>query len=223
MKTAALLLAAGRGERLGEQVPKAFLELGEQALLAHAAAAVEECPAIDAFVVAAPAGWERAAAELVAGSPKLLRVVTGGETRMASVRRAVEALPAEFDAVVCHDVARPLAGPKLFAAAVEALAAADGVVPVVPIVDTVKRVRDMAVTETIDREGLAAAQTPQAFRRVALEAAHASAPDQSATDDAVLVERAGGTIRAIPGDPLNLKITTPDDLWIATALLGRHG
>ena len=142
---------------------------------------------------------------------------------MASVRRAVEALPAEFDAVVCHDVARPLAGPKLFAAAVEALAGADGVVPVVPIVDTVKRVRDMAVTETIDREGLAAAQTPQAFRRVALEAAHASAPDQSATDDAVLVERAGGTIRAIPGDPLNLKITTPDDLWIATALLGRHG
>jgi 2-C-methyl-D-erythritol 4-phosphate cytidylyltransferase len=221
MRAAAVLLAAGRGERLGEDVPKAFVELGGKSLLAHAVAAVEGCPEIDGFVIAVPDGWTAAARQLCSSADKLIDVVTGGETRAGSVRVALRAVPRDFDAVVCHDVARPLAGPKLFSAALAALSDADAVVPVLPIADTVKRVDGEAVIETIDRTGLAAAQTPQAFRRLVLEAAHADAVD--ATDDAALVERTGGRVIAIAGDPLNLKVTTPDDMRIAAALLGRHG
>ncbi|HEV3474039.1 MAG TPA: 2-C-methyl-D-erythritol 4-phosphate cytidylyltransferase [Actinomycetota bacterium] len=223
MKAGALLLAAGRGERLGADVPKAFLEIGGRTLLAYAVGAIEDCPEVDGFVVAVPVGRERLARDLCSGSGKLLDVVTGGDTRTASTRRALEALPAEFDAVVCHDVARPLTGPKIFSAVLGALADADGVVPVVPIADTVKRVRDGVVTETVDRAGLSAVQTPQAFRREALEDAHARVPDEQATDDAVLVERAGGKVIAVAGDPTNIKVTTPDDVSVAAALLGRHG
>lgn len=216
-----MLLAAGRGERLGEDIPKAFIELGGKSLLAHAVAAVEACPEIDGFVVAVPSGWASRAREQCSAAGKLIDVVTGGETRADSVRRALKAVPGDFDALVCHDVARPLAGPKLFSAVLSPLPDADAVVPVVPIADTIKRVQGEVVTETVDRTGLAAAQTPQAFRRSALEAGHADAVDS--TDDAVLVERAGGKVVAIPGDPANMKLTTPDDVRIAAVLLGRHG
>ena len=221
MRAAALLLAGGRGERLGEDLPKAFVEFGGRSLLAHAVAAVDGCPEIDGFVVAAPGGWLPAAREACSASGKLIDVVEGGETRAGSVRRALEALPKEFDAVICHDVARPLAGPKLFSAVLAALPEGDAVVPVVPIADTLKRTRGEAVLETVDRTGLAAAQTPEAFRRSVLEAAHAGGAE--ATDDAALVERAGGKVVAIPGDPANIKLTTPEDIRIAAALLGRHG
>jgi 2-C-methyl-D-erythritol 4-phosphate cytidylyltransferase len=217
MRAAALLLAAGRGERMRSAEPKAFLRLRGKTLLERAVAAVEECADIEGFVVSAPGGHESAVEEL-ARSPKLLAVSVGGETRQESVRRALSSLPDRFDAVVCHDVARPLADPKLFSDVLAALGSAHGVIPVVPVADTVKRVRDGEILETVAREGLALAQTPQAFRRRSLEAAHAAAT-ASLTDDAALLEAAGFRVATVPGGPANIKVTEPRDLRLAEALL----
>lgn len=218
MSVGAILLAAGRGERMGGVGSKAFHVLGGRTLLAWAVAAVEECPDVDGFVVAAPPGEEERVRGEVA-TAKLGAVVPGGGTRVASVRRALEELPGRFDMVVCHDVARPLAGPQLFSDVIAALDRADGAIPVVPVTDTIKRVRGDVVEETLPREALAAAQTPQAFRREALARAHAS--EAEATDDAALLEAAGFRVVAVPGDPRNLKLTTPVDLAVAEALLVR--
>lgn len=140
-------------------------------------------------------------------------VVAGGATRSASVRCGLEVLPEDCDIVVVHDAARPLASAELFAAVVGAVrAGADAAIPGVAVSDTIKRVTDGQVAETIDRDGLVAVQTPQAFRLHALRAAHAGGPE--ATDDAALVEAAAGQVVVVPGDPTNLKITTKDDLAV---------
>jgi 2-C-methyl-D-erythritol 4-phosphate cytidylyltransferase len=156
-------------------------------------------------------------------------VVTGGSTRADSVRCGLEAVPPEADVIVVHDAARPLAAPALFAAVLEALHE-DGVTGAVPGLapsDTIKVVdRSMNVTNTLDRTSLVAVQTPQAFAAEALRRAHAraeSSPDAVATDDAMLVEAAGGRIRVVPGHPENIKITTPDDLTTAERLLAAAG
>jgi 2-C-methyl-D-erythritol 4-phosphate cytidylyltransferase len=218
MRAVALLLAAGRGERLAGDRPKAFLELGGRTLLEHSVAAVEACPDVEGHVVAAPEGWEEEAERIGRQSGKHLAVVPGGASRRASVEDALAAVPEGFDAVVCHDVARPLASPKLFSAVLAPLDRADGAIPVLPVSDTVKRVAEGVVQETLPREGLALAQTPQAFRRQALEAAHARDTD-AATDDAVLLERAGFRVVVVPGEPSNLKVTVPEDLRFARTLL----
>ena len=222
MRAAALLLAAGRGERMGSEEPKAFLRLAGKTLLECAVETIEACPEVEGFVVAAPPGHE-AAVGAAAGTPKLVTVATGGETRQVSVRLALAALPPGFDVVICHDVARPLASPGLFSDVVAALAGADGAVPVIPVTDTLKRVLDGAIQETIPREGLALAQTPQAFRRRPLEEAH-SAGATGPTDDAALLESAGFRVATVPGDPANLKITRSADIRVAEALLeALHG
>lgn len=215
-----MIAAAGLGERLGSSEPKALLTLAGRPLLAFAVATVEACPELQGFVVAAPPGREGDAAR-VAGSPKLVAVVPGGATRQASVRAALAAVPVDFDAVACHDVARPLATPALFAAVLAALASADGAVPGAAVADTVKRVGPDGLVQTVPREDLVLAQTPQAFRREALEAAHAAAEQDGfvGTDDAALLERAGFRVVVVPGEPANLKVTTPADLRVATALL----
>ena len=225
MNAVALLLAAGRGERLDRGGAKGLVELGGRPLLAHSVDAVEACGAIEAFVVAAPAGGEDRAKVAAARSAKLLAVATGGETRQASVRTALAAVPETFDAVVCHDVARPFAPPELFERVLRALGDAAGVVPAIPIPDTAKRVEEGVVVETIARERVVAAQTPQAFRRQALEDAHAAADRDGvvATDDAALLERAGFRVVTVPGDPVNRKITVPDDLVWAEAVLRERG
>jgi 2-C-methyl-D-erythritol 4-phosphate cytidylyltransferase len=134
------------------------------------------------------------------------------------VRAGLAACDAGVDIVVVHDAARPLASPALFAAVIDAVAAgADAAVPALPVADTVKRVVDGRVSGTIDRTGLVTVQTPQAFRLSVLRDAHARAGD--ATDDAALVEAMGGRVVTVPGDPRNLKVTTPDDLQLATALI----
>jgi 2-C-methyl-D-erythritol 4-phosphate cytidylyltransferase len=217
MSVAALLLGAGRGERLGGGLPKAFLALGGRPLLEHAVTTVESCPEIDGFVAAVPPGWVDRARALVDPSPKLLGVVEGGRTRQESVRAALGAVPPRYDAIVCHDVARPLASPKLFSAVLAPLDRADGAIPVIPVSDTVKRVRAELVVATVDRHDLALAQTPQAFRRAALERGHRKAGH--ATDDAALVEAADLRVAVVPGEPTNVKITVPSDLRVAEALL----
>jgi 2-C-methyl-D-erythritol 4-phosphate cytidylyltransferase/2-C-methyl-D-erythritol 2,4-cyclodiphosphate synthase len=147
--------------------------------------------------------------------------VTGGATRQASVRAALAAVPDDADSVVCHDAARALASPALFDAIVDALHGWDGVVPVVPVADTVKRIRDGLVLGTEPRGELALAQTPQAFATSALRAAHVRAQERGdeVTDDAAALELAGFRVRAIVGEPGNFKITTAEDLGRAEALL----
>lgn len=205
----AIVVAGGRGERFGE--PKQFLRLGDARLVDHAVSAATV--ACDAVVVVLPAGvtWDGAPVECA---------MTAGETRAASVRAGLAAVPAGAEIVVVHDAARPLATPALFRAVIDAVeAGADGAVPALPVTDTVKRVRGGVIAEPIDRDGLVRVQTPQAFRADCLRAAHASAPD--ATDDSGLVEASGARVVAVRGDERNVKITTAEDLALAGALLVR--
>jgi 2-C-methyl-D-erythritol 4-phosphate cytidylyltransferase/2-C-methyl-D-erythritol 2,4-cyclodiphosphate synthase len=153
-------------------------------------------------------------------------VVTGGESRQASVRRALAAVGHGVRIVAVHDAARPFAAPDLFTAVIEAVTDdLPGVIPVVPVTDTVKRLRDGVVAGTVDREDLGLAQTPQAFSAEALRDAHerAAAAGLLLTDDAAVLELAGHDVRAIPGDPMNTKITTLFDLAQAEARMGVVG
>lgn len=220
--TVAIVLAAGAGERIGDAQPKAFLELAGTPILAFAVTAAAACPSVDSIVVAVPEGWEeRARAALGRSSP--ITVVSGGATRHASVRSALAAVDGDALEILCHDAARPFASPDLFSAVLEGLADADGAVPIVPIPDTVKRVRDGLVAGTEPRDELGLAQTPQAFVSEALREAHARAEAAGLdfTDDAAVLEWAGYRIRAVPGEPGNLKITSLDDLAMAEGIVAR--
>lgn len=209
----AIVLAAGSGERLGQDRPKAFVELAGRPLLAHAVSAALTCPGVSMVVVAAPPGGEDLAHAMVEPLGAHA-VVTGGATRRDSVRAALEVVPPDSVVVVCHDAARPFATPELFGRVLAALEGSDGVVPVVPVPDTVKRVSQGVVLGTEPREELALAQTPQAFVASALREAHerASRDGVEVTDDAAALERAGFRVRTVSGEPGNFKITTSDDL-----------
>jgi len=209
----ALLVAAGSGERLGHGRPKALVEVAGRTLLDWSLAALRAA-GIDQVVVALPEG---------APAPPGCIGVRGGATRSASVRAALAAAPPGD--VVVHDAARPLAQPELFARAIAALDLADCAIAAARVTDTIKQADDGVVTATLDRSALWAVQTPQAFRRAVLERALAVSDDvlAQATDDAWLVERAGGSVRIVESSAANFKITTPHDLRIAELLLaGRH-
>jgi 2-C-methyl-D-erythritol 4-phosphate cytidylyltransferase len=211
MDAVAIVVAAGSGERLGAGRPKAFVVCAGRTLLDWSLAAVRAA-GIERVVVALPEGAE---------PPAGVHGVPGGATRSASVCRALKAV-GDADAVVIHDAARPLVDPALFEATLAALADADAAVAAAPVTDTVKRAgADLRVEATLDRSRLWAIQTPQAFRRAPLERA-LDVPDHvlaAATDDAWLVERAGGSVRVVPSTPRNLKVTTPHDLRVAEVLL----
>lgn len=219
MSAGAIVLAAGRGERLGGGEPKGFVTVGGFTLLEHALRTVEACPEIRSAVVAAPPGLEQRASTLARGASKVEAVIGGGRSRQESVRLGLAALPDGIDAVVAHDVARPFASPALFRVVLEALVEADGAIPVVRVTDTVKRIADGGV-ETLPRDGLVLVQTPQAFRRAALEQAHRRAAREgyASTDDAALLERDGARIATVAGDPANIKVTTREDLRLAETL-----
>jgi len=214
----AVLVAAGRGERLGDERPKAFAALGGRVLLAHSLERLDASPWIDALVVVAPPDWEEAvivlAEELAVG--KVAASVTGGETRAASVRAGLAEVPEAAAVVVVHDAARPLVTDEVIERVLQPLGEGfDGAVPGLPLADTVKRVRDGAVVETLDRSELVAVQTPQAFVAPALRAAAAG----DGTDCASLVEARGGRVRVVGGDPRLLKITSRDDLALVESWL----
>jgi 2-C-methyl-D-erythritol 4-phosphate cytidylyltransferase len=231
MTVAALLVAAGTGERLGASRPKAFVMLAGRPMLEWSLAALRAAR-IERVVLAVPAesigrhvvGTGRTAAGAGDSPVELgegIGVVTGGATRSQSVRNALAAA-GDAEAVVVHDAARPLVTPEHFTAALAALAGADCAIAAAPLTDTVKEAGpDGRVTATLDRSRLWAVQTPQAFRRAALERALAVGDDvlARATDDAWLVERTGGTVRVVESTPANLKVTTPFDLRIAEQLL----
>jgi 2-C-methyl-D-erythritol 4-phosphate cytidylyltransferase len=217
----AIVVAAGSGDRLGADRPKAFVGLGGRPLLAESLERLESSDWVDAIVVAAPEGWEEPAILLAEelGAGKVAQAVTGGATRAQSVRRALAEVPEDAAAVLVHDAARPLLPPDVIDRVLEPLGEGwDGAVPVLPLADTIKRVERDAIAETVARDGLVAAQTPQAFvaetLRVALEGDVASA-----SDCASLVEARGGRVKAVAGHPQLLKVTTEQDLQLVEAML----
>ena len=210
----ALLVAAGSGERLGADRPKAFVVLAGRPMLEWSVAALREA-GIEDIVVALPPG------EL---APEGCIGVEGGASRSDSVRCALAAAPPD-EHVVVHDAARPLVRARHFTDALAALAEADCAIVAARVPDTVKEAgEDRWVTATLERSRLWAIQTPQAFRREALvRALHCDAATLArATDDAWLVERAGGTVRVVESTPENFKGTTPHDLKVAGLLLSER-
>lgn len=207
MQSWAIVVAAGSGTRFG--TAKQFARLGRGRVIDHAVAtAMESC---DGVVVVLPPGvtWD---------APSGVRTTTGGATRSDSVRAGLACVPEDVDIVVVHDAARPLASRRLFASVIGAVVAgADAAVPAVAVVDTLKRVEDGRVTETVARDGLVAVQTPQAFRRARLTDAHADGGVH--TDDAALVEALGGHVVVVEGERRNFKLTLVDDLELAQALV----
>jgi 2-C-methyl-D-erythritol 4-phosphate cytidylyltransferase len=224
--TWAILVAAGTGERLGSDRPKAFAALAGRPLLAESLERLDSSGWIDAIVVAAPSEWEEPAIllaeELVAS--KVTSVVKGGATRAESVRNALAEVSEEALVVLVHDAARPLVDDAVIERLLGKLdGSVDGVVPGLAVQDTVKRVERDLVVETVDRDGLVAVQTPQAFLADPLRAAFAG-DLAGATDCASLVERQGGRVAVVEGDPDLAKVTTVDDLErLSQRLLEREG
>ncbi|MHB8532287.1 MAG: 2-C-methyl-D-erythritol 4-phosphate cytidylyltransferase [Solirubrobacteraceae bacterium] len=222
--TVALIVAAGSGERLGAARPKALVELAGKPMLQWSIEALREAPAVGRIVVALPVD-----AELPDGCAADERVVAiaGGASRSESVRNAMAAA-GEDETVLVHDAARPLLTAPLAEAVIAGLLAnpgADGAIAAAPVSDTIKRADErMIVTETLPRSELWAVQTPQVFRADALTRAHRVSTQElaGATDDARLIERAGGRIVVVPAPSENIKVTTPVDLELAALLLARR-
>lgn len=213
----ALLVAAGRGERLGSGRPKALVVLAGRPLFEWSLQALRDTPGIDRIVVALADGMD---------APPGTIGVRGGAERSHSVRNALAAAPGD-DPVLVQDAARPLLTPALATLCLDALQPGiDAAIAAAPVVDTTKEAdADLSVVRTLDRSALWAVQTPQVFRRSALESVLAQ-PDAvlaAATDDASLIEQAGGTVRIVPAPRENLKVTTPLDLRVAELLITDRG
>jgi 2-C-methyl-D-erythritol 4-phosphate cytidylyltransferase len=218
----AVLAAAGSGERLGADRPKAFVRLGDRPLLAESLERLDASEWIDAIVLAAPAGWEEPAILLAEelGCSKVSACLPGGATRADSVREALAAVPDEAAVVVVHDAARPLVGDDVVGRVLAPLSEGwDGAVPALAVPDTIKRVDgEERVVETLDRTVLRSVQTPQAFVATVLRSAF-SGEVAGATDCASLVEARGGRIKVVAGDPRLLKVTDASDLQRVAELL----
>lgn len=228
-RTAALVPAAGRGERLGPGAPKALRAIGGEPILLHAVRGLLASGRVDLVVVAAPPSAEGVAeVRRILADLEPVAVVPGGATRQQSVALALAAVPEEgFDVILVHDAARALTPPETVARVVDAVRSGlPAVVPVLPVADTIKSVvvgedGRQTVGRTVDRGGLRAVQTPQGFRRDVLARAHAAA-GHDATDDAGLVESLGESVGMIPGHVEAFKVTTPFDLVLAEAVLERR-
>jgi 2-C-methyl-D-erythritol 4-phosphate cytidylyltransferase len=214
-----LLLCAGKGERLAASVDKPLAPLAGRPLFTWSLAALQRCSAIAGIVLVGPVARLR---DLLAASgqsgAKIVAWTEGGRERQHSVGRGLHVLPAEFTTVAVHDCARALVSPELIARVVADAMEHGAALAAVPVEDSLKRVTLQTVEATVPRAGLWRAQTPQAFRREWLEEAHRTVKG-NATDDAALVEALGHPVRITPGDPLNFKITTRQDLELAEAWL----
>ncbi len=223
--TTSVVPAAGKGTRLGSQIPKALIPILGKPMLSWTIAALEQTPIVDAIVIVAPSealdDFEKL--RIGEGWRKVVAIVAGGLDRQQSVWNGLQAMPERTEWVIVHDAARPLVKPSLIFAVWEAAQEiGTAAIAALPCTDTVKRTLDgVLIAETLDREQLWLAQTPQVFAAELLREAHEQALKDgcTATDDAMLVERMGVPIRLVPGDPTNIKITHPTDLLLAEALL----
>lgn len=225
MRASAIIVAAGSGTRLGLETPKAFVHLANRSLLARSLETIKAVTAIGEAVITVPEGMERAARAKVtaAGLEIPVKITVGGAERQDSVRIALALTSTEAEIVVIHDAARPFATAAMYENCIEAVARAGGdggAIVAIALADTLKKVEGRTIIATVPRAGLWLAQTPQAFGRAMLIAAHMRALQErtAATDDADIAERCGATVAIVEGSALNFKITTADDLAIATAL-----
>lgn len=225
---AAIVPAAGAGVRMEADRPKQFRPLGDRPLLVHTLQRLSDSPLIETVVVVVPADWvAKARSELIEpyGLAKVGAVVAGGAERQDSVAAGLEALGPEVDLVVVHDGVRPFMTEAMIADVVEAARAVGAAVAAIPVAETVKRVADGVVVETVSRDGLYRVQTPQAFRREVLAEAleRARAEGVVGTDEAALVERFGRPVRVVAGSAVNLKVTSPEDWSLAESILSSLG
>ncbi len=226
MKASAIIVAAGSGQRLGRVVPKAFVKIGDRSMLSYSLRTVAEVSAVEEVVIAAPAEMEKAArTEADTAGVKLpVKITAGGAERQDSVRIALALTSAAAEVVIVHDAARPFADAALFAACIAAAERCGGGIAATAVSDTLKRgAGDGTIAATVARAGLWRAETPQAFQRQLLMAAHDRATREkiSATDDSDLVEQIGGRVELVEHRTINLKITTPADLALAELLAGK--
>lgn len=221
----ALLMAAGRSERFGGDLPKQFLELAGEPMLIHSIRAFSSTDEVDSIVVVLPQQRPAFVDEAI-GLPKVVSVAAGGATRQASLGRGLVCVPDETSVVVVHDAARPLVRPALIRSVLEGLGGSfDGIICGLAVEDALKEVsRDHEILRSRSRGGLWRAQTPQAFAREPLEGALARADAEGiACDDcSELLTRAGYRVGVVPGDPWNLKATGPEDLALLESLLARR-
>ncbi|WP_314506142.1 2-C-methyl-D-erythritol 4-phosphate cytidylyltransferase [uncultured Microbacterium sp.] len=224
-RIAVIVVAAGSGTRLHAGMPKAFVGIDEHTMLRHALQRVLDAPEAQVVIVAPPGREGDALTDALAAAGDrrdLVSVVSGGPTRQASVAAGLDALWADVEIVLVHDAARALTPPAVFERVIAAVdAGRAGAIPVLPVIDTIKRVDGSLITAALDRSELAAAQTPQGFRRDVLDAAYAVA-EADHTDDAALVAAAGHDVAVVDGDVLAFKITTPDDMERARSIVARH-
>jgi 2-C-methyl-D-erythritol 4-phosphate cytidylyltransferase len=223
MSVWAILVAAGRGERLGLDRPKVFANLGDEPLLAESLRRLEACPWVDAIVLVAPPGWEEPAILLAEeeGCGKVRACVPGGEERSDSVRAGLAEVADDAVVILVHDAARPLLTDAVVERVIAPLSEGwDGAVPGLPVGDTLKRVgTDGGVEETVSRDRLCTVQTPQAFVADTFRRALLSDTVSHATDCAGHVEAAGGRVKVVAGDPRLLKVTTEADLSMVLSWL----
>lgn len=228
MIAAALIPAAGRGRRMGQEIEKQFMWLAGKPLLAHTLARIEATPSIDQIVVVVPPGREAFCARAIVeaeGLRKVSHIVAGAETRQGSVMAGFRCVREDIGVVVIHDGARPFVSPSLIQMSIEQAYRCGSAIVAIPVSDTLKRVSvDGDILGTIDRQNLWRAQTPQAFRRSLLQCAlaHAEAHQIEGTDEASLVESMSQAVHILPGSIWNVKVTTPDDLTFAESLLAQY-
>ncbi len=222
MNVTAVVLAAGSGQRVGSDIPKQFLPLAGRPMITLSLAAFEACKQLQAVVVALPPGGGAAEPPLEEFA-KVGARVAGGSSRQGSLAQALAHLPESTEAVLVHDAARPLLGQRIIEDLLAALDdTCDGVIPAIPIEDTIKKVsEDRLVEQELDRRGVWRVQTPQLFRRAALEDSLAKAiqSGMESTDCSQMLTGAGYRVRVVEGDPLNFKVTRAVDLWLAEQVL----
>ena len=210
-KAVALIVAAGRGQRFGSELPKQYLPLAGEPILRHTLRAFCRHPGIAGVWAAIHPDDAALFAAAAEGLP--VTVVHGGAARQDSVRLGLEAMAAANPGVVLvHDGARPMVSSGLISRVLGALDAAEAVIPAVPVIDTLKRVEAGRITATVPRDNLVRVQTPQGFRFAALLAAHRAHAGENLTDDAAVMERAGHSVTTVPGEEMNIKVTTSEDL-----------
>jgi 2-C-methyl-D-erythritol 4-phosphate cytidylyltransferase/2-C-methyl-D-erythritol 2,4-cyclodiphosphate synthase len=209
----AIIVAAGRGDRMGSPVPKQLLDLGGRTMLQRSVATFDRHPAVSQIVVVLPSELVERGGDLVGPTSRPCVVVAGGPRRQDSVVQGVGVLRADVDVVLVHDAARPFADSSLIDRVVDAVGRVGAAIPAIGVRDTVKRSASAGLLETIPRNELWLAQTPQGFRRDLLERAMGAARGEAiVTDESMLMERMGQPVAIVPGDERNIKVTTPDDL-----------